>query len=108
MRILLDESVPQGLRHWITGDHAVITTWYQGWSGLANGALLSAAEEAGFELFVTADQSISYQQNLNGRKMALVVLSTNNLDAVRSHVARIMAAINAATAGSYTDVEIPQ
>ena len=78
MKILLDESVPQKLRLIIEGGHTVVTAWYQGWSGLKNGALLNAAEKAGFDLFITADQELSYQQNLTGRKMALVVLSTNN------------------------------
>jgi hypothetical protein len=62
----------------IEGVHTVVTTWFQGWSGLANGELLNAAEEAGFELFITADQESKYQQNLKGRQMALGVLSTNN------------------------------
>jgi hypothetical protein len=107
MKIILDESVPQNLRLLISGNHTVVTTWFQGWSGLANGALLNAAEEAGFELFITADQEMSYQQNLKGRKMALVVLSTNNWASVKAHIAGTMAAINAATPGSYTRVEIP-
>jgi hypothetical protein len=108
MRIILDESVPQKLRLLIEGNHTVVTTWFQGWSGLTNGALLNAAEEAGFELFITADQAISYQQNLTGRKMALVVLSTNNWASIKAHVSGIMAAINAATPGSYAEVEIPE
>jgi hypothetical protein len=107
MKILLDESVPQKLRLLIDGGHSVATTWFQGWSGLKNGALLNAAEAAGFELFITADQEMSYQQNLKDRKMALVVLSTNNWDAVKAHTSGIMAAISAATPGSYTEVEIP-
>jgi predicted nuclease of predicted toxin-antitoxin system len=107
MKILLDESVPQKLRLLIEGGHTVVTTWFQGWSGLKNGALLDAAEETGFDLFITADQELSFQQNLRGRKMALVVLSTNNWSSVKAHADRIMAAIGAATPGSYTEVEIP-
>jgi hypothetical protein len=64
MKIILDESVPQNLRLLIGGGHTVVTAWYQGWSGLKNGALLDAAEAAGFDLFITADQEMSYQQNL--------------------------------------------
>ena len=64
MRIILDESTPQKLRLLIDNRHTVVTTWFQGWSGLKNGALLAAAEEAGFDLFITADQELSYQQNL--------------------------------------------
>ena len=105
MKILLDESVPQKLRLIIEGGHTVVTAWYQGWSGLKNGALLNAAEEAGFDLFITADQELSYQQNLTGRKMALVVLSTREF--VKAHIAGIMVAVEAATPGSYTEVKVP-
>jgi hypothetical protein len=59
MRILLDESTPQKLRLLIDNRHIAGTTWFQGWSGLKNGALLAAAEEAGFYLFITADQELS-------------------------------------------------
>jgi hypothetical protein len=60
----------------------------QGWSGLKNGALLDAAEAAGFGLFITADQEMSYQQNMTGRKMALMVLSTNNWSFIKGVSAR--------------------
>jgi len=56
MKIILDESVPHKLRLLIEGGHTVVTTWFQGWSGLKNGALLNAAEDAGFDLFITSDQ----------------------------------------------------
>jgi len=107
MKIILDESVPQKLRLLIEG-HAVVTLAFQGWSGLKNGALLTAAEEAGYELFITADQEITCQQNLTGRKMALLVLSTNNWDLVKGGIAEIRAAIEAVTPGSYTEVKIPE
>ncbi|MBV8844573.1 MAG: hypothetical protein JO307_17340 [Bryobacterales bacterium] len=107
MKIILDESTPQKLRLLIEGDHIVFTTWFQGWSGLKNGALLNAAEAAGFDLFITADQSVSSQQNLTGRKMAVLVLSTNNWVRVKAHITGIMAAINAATPGSCAVVKIP-
>jgi hypothetical protein len=106
MKIILDESVPQNLRLLIEGGHTVVTAWYQGWSGLKNGALLDAAEAAGFDLFITADQEMSYQQNLTGRKMALVVLSTNNWSFIKAGIGEIIAAIGATTQGSYTEVEI--
>jgi hypothetical protein len=69
---------------------------------------LTAAEEAGFDLFITADQELTYQQNLTGRKMAVLVLSTNNWDFVKAGIAEIMAAISGVTPGSYTEVEIPE
>lgn len=107
MRILLDESVPQKLRLLI-GEHAVATVAFQGWSGLKNGALLTAAEEAGFELLITADQEISYQQNLSRRKLALLVLSTNNWELFKAGVAQIVAALPDAEPGSYAELRIPE
>jgi hypothetical protein len=107
MKILLDESVPQKLRLLIEGVHTVVTAWFQGWSGLTNGALLDAAEQAGLDLCVTADQEIRYQQNLAGPELALLVLSTNNWDAIRANVSAILAAIDAVTPGSYGEVKIP-
>jgi hypothetical protein len=108
MRIILDESAPQKLRLLIDNRHIVVTTWFQGWSGLKNGALLAVAEEAGFDLFITADQEISYQQNLTGRHIALLVLSTNNWGVVKEQAKLIADAIEAATVGSYVFVDIGQ
>ena len=106
MRIILDESAPQKLRLLIDERHTVVTTWYQGWSGLKNGALLSAAEANGFELFITADQELTYQQNLSGRRIALVVLSTNNWSLVKARINEITAAIDVTTPGSFVFIEI--
>ena len=105
MKVLLDESVPQKLRLLIER-HTVVTVAFQGWSGLKNGALLAAAEEAGFELFITADQEISYQQNLTGRRLALLVLSTNNWGCVKAGPASILAAIAEVKPGSYAQVRM--
>ena len=106
MKIILDESTPQKLRLLIDNRHIVVTTWFQGWSGLKNGALLAASEEAGFDLFITADQELNYQQNLTGRRMAMLVLSTNNRGVVKQQINTITAAIDAATPGSFVFVEI--
>jgi hypothetical protein len=81
MRVLLDECIDEGLRHSFTGHHCE-TCRYAGLKGLTNGRLLAAAEEAGFEVLVTVDQNIPYQQNLRDRAISLVVLQarTTNLD----------------------------
>ncbi|HTS78131.1 MAG TPA: hypothetical protein VMG40_18100 [Bryobacteraceae bacterium] len=106
MRVLLDESVPQKLRLLIDG-HTVVSTVYRGWSGLKNGALLDAAEESGFDLFITADKELEHQQNLTRRKIAIIVLSTNNWSIVRAGVARIVAAIDTAHPSSYRELQLP-
>ena len=73
MLILLDHSTPAPLRDTLKG-HEVVEAVERGWEKLANGDLLDAAEAAGFELFVTADKNIRYQQNLTSRKISIVVL----------------------------------
>ena len=81
MRLLLDECADEGLRHHFTG-HECQTCRYAGLTGLANGALLAAADRAGFELLITVDQNMPDQQTLRGRSMSLLVLRarTTNLD----------------------------
>jgi hypothetical protein len=106
MRILLDESAPQKLRLLIGGSHSVATTGYPGWSGMKNGSLLTAAEAAGFDLLITADQELPYQQNMSGRSIAVLILSTNNWSAVKALIAEIEAAILASVPGHVISVEI--
>lgn len=108
MRILFDKNVPYPLRHFLA-NHEVRTAAEQGWSRLVNGDLLKAAEDYGFEVMVTADQSIEYQQNLKGRKLAIVVLSTNHIGVLEKYPERLASAVNAATRGSFEFVryELP-
>jgi predicted nuclease of predicted toxin-antitoxin system len=73
MRVLLDECLDERLRHLFPG-HDCETARYAGLAGRKNGALLSSAEAAGFDVIVTVDQSISHQQNLNSRKIGIVIL----------------------------------
>jgi len=73
MKLLLDESLPQQLRHYFPGHEAATVGWL-GWSGIKNGRLLEMAEKAGFEVLLTADQSLPYQQNLKKRQIAVIVL----------------------------------
>src|SRR5229473_5209672 len=77
MRILLDECVPWPMHRLIT-NHSCTSVQAQGWSGTRNGDLLQRAE-AEFDLFITSDQNIRYQQNLTGRRIAILELSTNDL-----------------------------
>jgi len=106
MLILFDYSTPAPLRYALKG-HAVVEAIERGWDRLANGALLDAAEAAGFELMVTADKNMHYQQNLTGRKISIVVLGNAQWPILRRYVERVAAAVNAAAPGSFTEVEIP-
>ncbi len=71
----------------------------RGWVGILNGALLKLAEDAGFQVMITADRSIIYQQNRTGRVLALVVLSTNQARLVLTNSQRIVEAVNASAPG---------
>lgn len=74
---------------------------------MENGDLLDRAETAGFEVLVTTDKNLAYQQNLSGRTIAVVVLGQGRWSLIKPHVAQVAAAVNAATPGSYVEVEIP-
>ena len=87
--------------------HTVTKAKDRGWDTLSNGDLLAEAERAGFDVLLTADKNMRYQQNLRGRRIAIVVLSTPQWPVVRLHIERIGAAINAAAPGSYVEVNIP-
>jgi hypothetical protein len=106
MLILFDHVTPSGIARFLPGP-TVTKAKDRGWDTLANGDLLAEAERAGFDVLLTADKNMRYQQNLRGRKIAIVVLSTPQWPVVRLHVARIAAVVNAAKPGSYADVEIP-
>lgn len=107
MLILFDHGTPKGLARALSG-HAVITAQSKGWDKLTNGALLNAAEESAVELLLTTDRRIRYQQNLAGRKIALIVLTgSTKWSRVRLHLERIAAVVNAAAPGSYTEIDIP-
>jgi len=107
MLILFDHGTPRGLARMLA-NHTIITAKARGWDKLNNGDILKAAEAAAVDLLLTTDQGIRYQQNLVGRKIAIVVVTgTTKWSRVRLHYERIATAVNAATPGSYTEVEIP-
>ena len=104
-RVLFDRNVPVGLRRQLP-NHRVSTTDDEGWSTLANGDLLDAAERSGFDVMVTADLQLKHQQNLSGRRLALVVLSTSAWPVVRTNIPAISTAVDAATPGSYRELTL--
>jgi uncharacterized protein DUF5615 len=106
MRILFDQGVPRGLSASLLG-HQVTEAREVKWERISNGALLTLAEDVGFELLVTTDKNVRYQQNLADRKISIVVLGNSPWWLVRQHLDEIVAAVNAATPGSYVEVEIP-
>jgi hypothetical protein len=92
--VILDECVDEGLRH-AFGGHDCQTCRYAGLKGLTNGELLAAAEAARFEVLVTVDQNLPYQQTLVGRAISLMVLTarTTNIDDLLAVVPEVLIAL---------------
>ena len=93
VRVVLDQNCPERIGRELVG-HEVIPARILGWDRLTNGDLLTAAEAAGFDLLLTADQGIRYQQNLRGRHIAVVVLSLNKLASLMTHRDLVQAAVD--------------
>jgi hypothetical protein len=106
MKVLFDQNVSHNLRTHLSA-HEVSTSAELGWDELQNGDLLTAAEAAGFDVFVTGDQSLTYQQDLSSRVIAIVELTKNNWPSVQPNLPRIVAAVDASTPGSYQIIDFP-
>ena len=106
MKILFDNGTPNPIARSLVG-HEVAFARRVGWHELKNGELLREAEEAGYDLLLTSDKNIRYQQNLSGRRIAIVVLGNQQWPNVKLHLNRIVVAVNEATPGSFAEVEIP-
>ncbi len=106
MLILFDNETPAPLRRFLKG-HVVVEAIERGWDRLVNGELIAAAEAAGFELMLTTDKNMRYQQNLTGRRIAFIVIGNQQWPILRRYVERVVAAVDAATPGSFAEVDIP-
>ena len=106
MRILFDQGTPVGIRDSLP-EHFVRTVRQEGWSTLLNGELLRAAEEAGFDVLLTTDKNLVYQQDLKHRKIAVLALGRSRWSLIQPVRERISAAVRTAKPGSYTLIEIP-
>jgi hypothetical protein len=106
VRVLFDQGTPEPLRHSLT-HHEVATTFERGWSKLKNGELLDAAERDDFAVLLTTDSNLKYQQNLDSRHIAVVVLSSPSWPRIQRAIGSIVRAVDRASAGSVTEVDIP-
>jgi hypothetical protein len=104
VKVLLDENLDPRLRKLLC-DHDCTTAVYAGWAGLKNGALLATAEAAGFQVFLTGDRKIPHEQNMDGRQIAIVVLTAHQLSIISTYMAAISKAINAVRPGTIAVVE---
>ena len=103
MKVLLDACVPRPLRKFLP-DHAVRTAQEMGWAQLKNGALLREAEGQ-FEAFISTDQNLKYQQTVVGRKIAILVLPTNDWPAIRARTDEIAAKVAALKPGDFVELQ---
>ncbi len=106
MNIFFDVNVPAQLRRHLIG-HKVTTAVQVGWGKLSNGILLKAAENAGFELMITGDKNLAYQQNLKGRVIALIVLGTTHRNTLEANFAPVLAAVRRAKPNSFEQLPTP-
>ena len=106
MRVLFDQGTPVPLRA-LLNNHVVTTVFELGWSRLQNGELLLQAEQAGYELFVTTDQNLRYQQNIADRSLAIAVPMAASWPRVERHAAQVVAQIDALSVGGYAEILIP-
>jgi hypothetical protein len=104
VKILLDENPAHRLRTNL-GVHEIFTVSYKGWAGLKNGELLRAAENDGIEVFLTGDRTLTYEQNLTGRTIAVVALSSVEWDILKHHLPLIVAALDDAKSGTFQAVD---
>jgi hypothetical protein len=102
MKILFDQGTPAPLRKVLVG-HLVSTAFEEGWSNLTNGELLAISEER-FDLFITTDQNLRYQQNLADRQLAILVLPTTSWPEIQRHVAEIVDAADSIKAREYVEL----
>jgi hypothetical protein len=100
VRILLDESVPVQVREALSG-HQVATAVELGWRGISNGDLLDRGEAEGFQLLIVADKNFQHQQNLQGRRIAILELWTNHRPTLEKHFERIRSAAESAAGGQF-------
>jgi len=106
MRVIFDQCTPVPLRSSLPR-HVIETTYERGWESLTNGELLNAAEAAGFELLVTTDQGLRYQQNLAKRTIRVLVLKTANWPKIKKHAEMVARAIDGLAPGEYREISFP-
>ena len=104
MRILIDECVPRPIKRFLA-NHDAFTVQELGYSSYENGDLLALAE-GNFDLFITSDQNLSYQQNLAGRTLAILMLSTNDWDVIKVSEASIVAAVDSMRPAEFVVLEL--
>ncbi|MEK7702670.1 MAG: hypothetical protein AAB317_01745 [Nitrospirota bacterium] len=105
MKILFDQGTPAPLRR-LLPKHFIVTVYENGWHELKNGDLIRIAEDEGFDLFLTTDSNLKYQQDMRNRTIAIVVLLSTSWPKIQKQSSAVITAIDSATRGSYSEVHI--
>jgi hypothetical protein len=108
MLVLFDNGTPRTLARYLIDQHTVTEARARGWEELENGDLLNAAEAAGFEVLITTDRNLRFQQNLARRTIAIVVLGKGRWSIIKAYVAEVVAAVKAAAPGSYAEIDMSE
>ena len=103
MKILVDECLPSYLKS-LFPDYSAETVQGAGWAALKNGPLLKLAEGA-FDVFLTSDQNLRYQQNLKGRKIAIILFPSNRLAVVQEYEAKLRQALSKIQPGDFVELK---
>jgi hypothetical protein len=103
MKILFDQGTPAPLRR-PPAPHHVSTAFEMGWAEMENGELLAAAERV-FDAFITTDKNLRHQQNLSGRKLAVLVLPTTSWPEIQKHIPSVSGAVNALKPGDFVELK---
>jgi hypothetical protein len=106
VRILFDQGTPAPLRRFLTG-HLVSTAYEEGWSTVTNGDLIRLAEQKGFELLITTDTNLRYQQNLESRSISILVLTTTSWPRIKAAAALVVQMVDDLGSVDYRELHIP-
>ena len=106
MRILFDQGTPAPLRRFLTG-HLVSTAYEEGWTTVTNGDLIRLAEQKGFELLITTDTNLRYQQNLESRSISILVLTTTSWPRIKAAAALVVQMVDDLGSVDYRELHIP-
>jgi hypothetical protein len=105
VKVLFDQNVPRDLVRYLSA-HKVTRSAELGWQELKNGDLLDEAQDKGFEVMVTAGRNLAYQQNLDNRRVAIVVLPSGNWPAVKAQIIEVVQAIDESEPGVFKELKL--
>ena len=104
MKIILDENLPKALKRYLSA-YEVTTVQEQGWAGVKNGELIARIDEV-YDVFITSDKNLKYQQNLTGRRIAIIELPTNRLKLLETITDKILVEVESVSLGMYVQVSL--